>query len=434
MHRSATLPADVVALIIALPATTSPRQGLDAGNATIALAPPPPPRGDGVGISTIHRYLVAAGLVTDPNHARNGHAPPTSGSKPNNPTNAWQADFTHHHLSSRHRHRDPHLARRPLPLRTLGHRAPPSDRPDRGRHLHPQHCRHPGHSLHQPSPTTAWCSPPASPAARAAATDYETLFVRLGVIQKNSRPEPPHHLRQGRTLPTDNEEMAAHRNPTSPPPSTNSNNSSTPSVDDLQPPTAPTDHSRHRSHPSRRLPGPTRKPPPTGQRRHPLPRVRHDRIRSGRVSLRVNGHMHHIGLGRTTRRNPHHPAHRRSRHPRHPRRHRRNHPHTSPSTPTKPLPRHRTPTRRPTRTPKNHAEPNPISGFTSRPGCLATSHSGTGGIRTPEPCGRPLSRRLHSSTLPPFRSRGYRATLRGSQERCQSGRMGRPAKALIAAM
>ena len=56
---------------------------------------------------------------------------------------------------------------------------------------------------------------------------------------------------------------------------------------------------------------------------------------------------------------------------------------------------------------------------------------GTGGIRTPEPCGRPLSRRLHSSTLPPFRSRGYRATLRGSQERCQSGRMGRPAKALI---
>jgi hypothetical protein len=47
---------------------------------------------------------------------------------------------------------------------------------------------------------------------------------------------------------------------------------------------------------------------------------------------------------------------------------------------------------------------------------------------------RPLSRRLHSSTLPPFRSRGYRATLRGSQERCQSGRMGRPAKALIVVM
>ena len=28
-------------------------------------------------------------------------------------------------------------------------------------------------------------------------------------------------------------------------------------------------------------------------------RVRHDRIQSGNVSLRVNGHMHHIGLGRT---------------------------------------------------------------------------------------------------------------------------------------
>jgi hypothetical protein len=28
-------------------------------------------------------------------------------------------------------------------------------------------------------------------------------------------------------------------------------------------------------------------------------RVRHDRIRDGRVSLRINGDMHHIGLGRT---------------------------------------------------------------------------------------------------------------------------------------
>ena len=32
---------------------------------------------------------------------------------------------------------------------------------------------------------------------------------------------------------------------------------------------------------------------------HPHLRVRHDRIRDGRVSLRHNGHMHHIGLGRT---------------------------------------------------------------------------------------------------------------------------------------
>ena len=32
--------------------------------------------------------------------------------------------------------------------------------------------------------------------------------------------------------------------------------------------------------------------------------------------------------------------------------------------------------------------------------------SGTGGIRTPEPFGRPLSRRVQSSALPPFRRRG----------------------------
>ena len=32
---------------------------------------------------------------------------------------------------------------------------------------------------------------------------------------------------------------------------------------------------------------------------NPHLRVRHDRVRDGRVSLRHNGHMHHIGLGRT---------------------------------------------------------------------------------------------------------------------------------------
>ena len=57
--------------------------------------------------------------------------------------------------------------------------------------------------------------------------------------------------------------------------------------------------------------------------------------------------------------------------------------------------------------------------------------------------GRPLSRRLQSSTLPPFRrstiaarpalgsGSGRRPLHSGLPERCQSGRMGRPAKALI---
>jgi transposase InsO family protein len=33
-------------------------------------------------------------------------------------------------------------------------------------------------------------------------------------------------------------------------------------------------------------------------------RVRHDRVHSGNISLRVNGHMHHIGVGRTLDRTP----------------------------------------------------------------------------------------------------------------------------------
>ena len=49
----------------------------------------------------------------------------------------------------RHRHRDPHLARRPLPLRPVGHRPPTRHRPDRRHHL-PQ----------QRSPNTASRSPP----------------------------------------------------------------------------------------------------------------------------------------------------------------------------------------------------------------------------------------------------------------------------------
>ena len=79
-------------------------------------------------------------------------------------------------------------------------------------------------------------------------------------------------------------------------------------------------------------------------------RIRPDRVSSGRRQpSRQRRHAPHR-TRTTTRRNPRHPAHRRPRHPRHPRRHRRNHPHTHPR-PHQALPRHRTPTRRPTRTP-----------------------------------------------------------------------------------
>lgn len=60
---------------------------------------------------------------------------------------------------------------------------------------------------------------------------------------------------------------------------------------------------------------------------------------------------------------------------------------------------------------------------------------GTGGIRTLGPV---KVGRFQGGCIRPLCHRSAReasaATLRGSQERCQSGRMGRPAKALIAAM
>ena len=70
--------------------------------------------------------------------------------------------------------------------------------------------------------------------------------------------------------------------------------------------------------------------------------------------------------------------------------------------------------------------------------------SGTGGIRTPGPCEPPAFRAgafVRSATVPAFEASDVRSvasrsvtepgdTLRAPRERCQSGRMGRPAKAL----
>lgn len=67
-------------------------------------------------------------------------------------------------------------------------------------------------------------------------------------------------------------------------------------------------HRPHRSHPHDATPATsyTARPkagpdPASGE---PEFRVRHDRIRDGSVSLRIDGHLHHIGLGRTLDRTP----------------------------------------------------------------------------------------------------------------------------------
>ena len=62
-------------------------------------------------------------------------------------------------------------------------------------------------------------------------------------------------------------------------------------------------HRPHRSLPHRATPATAYTARPKAFPEHQQPdgefRVRHDRISYGTVSLRVDGHLHHIGLGRT---------------------------------------------------------------------------------------------------------------------------------------
>jgi transposase len=118
-------------------------QGLDAGPHTIAwhLAHR---HGVTVSTATVARCLARHGLIT-----------PAPGKRPKAsyirfeaamPNQCWQADFTHYRLTRprrRARRRDGgvDLAGRLLPLRVVGHRPRPRDRPDRARRV-PQNRRH----------------------------------------------------------------------------------------------------------------------------------------------------------------------------------------------------------------------------------------------------------------------------------------------------
>ena len=109
--------------------------------------------------------------------------------------------------------------------------------------------------------------------------------------------QPPHHLRQGRTVPADDEEVAAR-------------------------PTRPTDHARrapgpldafveeynhhrpHRSLPHRATPATvytTRPKATAGDRdqRHPRPGPPRPRRQAGKITLRYHGRLYSIGIGRT---------------------------------------------------------------------------------------------------------------------------------------
>jgi transposase InsO family protein len=239
--------------------------------------------------STIHRYLVAAGLVTpEPRKKPRASYIRFQAALPNE---CWQADFTHYYLStgddteiltwlddhSRYALSITAHARvtGPIVIDTFTHSTveqgiPYSTLTDNGMVF-----------------TTRL-------SGGGGRNGYENLLVRLGVIQKNSRPNHPTTCgKVERFQQTMKKWLRAQPDQ----PAT---------IHELQQLLDTFRHDYNHRRPHRSLPHRTTpaaayqarpKATPTG-RDDTHYRIRHDRVSSGRVSLRVNGNMHHIGLGR----------------------------------------------------------------------------------------------------------------------------------------
>ena len=225
------------------------------------------------------------------------------------------------------------------------------------------------------SPTTAWSTPPGSPARTPAAAT-----LRGRAAPPPHRPEelptrPPHHLRQGRAVPADDEEVAAR--PTRPA----HHDRRTPGTPRrlrrrVQPPPAaplpaPPGDPGHRSTtrcPRRPRPGHRPPTPTTGSATTRSTRP----ARSPCATTADAPHRHRPN----PRRNPRHPARPRPPDPDHRRRNRRTPPRTDPR-PHPRLPGHRTPKAPPDDPRKD--EPGPQSRFGCRR-CLETSHCSGGRI------------------------------------------------------
>jgi len=130
---------------------------------------------------------------------------------------------------------------------------------------------------------------------RGGRNSFEAELVKLGVIQKNSRPNHPTTCGKVERFQQTFKNWLSHQLQTS-------------TLTELQ---ALLDtftelynhHRPHRSLPHRATPATvyTTRPKATpGTRNDPHYRVRHDRVdQGGSISLRVNGRLHHIGIGRT---------------------------------------------------------------------------------------------------------------------------------------
>ena len=262
--------------------------GLDSGPATIRWHLQHR-HGVSIATSTIHRHLRAAGRVTDQPQKR----PRSSYIRfaAEQPNETWQADFTHHRLADgadteiltwlddHSRYALSVTAHRrvtgPIVVDTFTHCCdaygiPASTLTDNGMVF-----------------TTRLSG------GRGGRNGLETLLDQLGIHQKNSR---PNHPTTCGTVERFQQTLKKHLRTR---PTANSITELQHQIDHFV-----TTYNHHRPHNSLGDTTPavtyrTRpKATPTGTH-HPHLRVRHDLIRDGRVSLRHNGQLHHIGLGRT---------------------------------------------------------------------------------------------------------------------------------------
>ena len=124
----------------------------------------------------------------------------------------------------------------------------------------------------------------------------ETELRRLGITQKNGKPEPPSDPGQSRAIPADTQEVAPRPEPPArhprpaPGPPRRIHHPVQPAPA-AQVPAAP-------GHPRHRLQRPAQSHPRRPRQRHPRPRPPDKVGTTGTVTLRHAGRLHHIGIGR----------------------------------------------------------------------------------------------------------------------------------------
>jgi transposase len=267
-------------------------QGLDAGPQTIAWH-----------LQHYHQLKVSPATVSRC-LSRNGLVTPDPSKRPKSsyirfeadmPNECWQSDFTHYPLASGADTEiltwlDDH-SRYALSL-TAHHRVTGPSVLLAFRAACEQH----GIPASTLTDIQAWSSPPACPAAGADATAWSTSCAASASSRRTASRTTPSDPGQGRTLPADHEELAPR-------------------------PTAPARHPHRAPVTARHLRRRLQHPPPAPVAPRPAtpatayaarPKASpgdrtadtHDRIRTDRidntglVTLRHNGRLHHIGIGR----------------------------------------------------------------------------------------------------------------------------------------